>query len=299
MNDFHTPVLLSESINALNINPKGTYVDATFGGGGHSQEILNKLKTGNLIAFEQDKEAVKNRLNDKRLTMINSNFKCLKKQLGRLNITHLDGVFADLGVSSYQFSDNDRGFSLKYDAVIDMRMDKKMDKNGVFILNKYSSEDLNRVFQEHADFKNPKSITSAIINYREKNIIKTTFDFKNIFIDFVNKQFENKFFARLFQAIRMEVNDEVNCLKALLTQAKDLLQPGGRLVVISYHSIEDRIVKNFMKYGGLYNEEQKDFYGNIKKVFQVITKKPICPSNLECEMNNKARSAKLRVCEKI
>ena len=137
MNDFHTPVLLSESINALNINPKGTYVDATFGGGGHSQEILNKLKTGNLIAFEQDKEAVKNRLNDKRLTMINSNFKCLKKQLGRLNITHLDGVFADLGVSSYQFSDNDRGFSLKYDAVIDMRMDKKMDKNGVFILNKW------------------------------------------------------------------------------------------------------------------------------------------------------------------
>ena len=246
MNKFHEPVLLEKSINGLKIKSGGIYVDATFGGGGHSKEILKHLTSGKLIAFDQDQEAVKNKiLGDKKFIMINTNFENLKKELKKLNISTIDGLIADLGVSSYQFSNNNRGFSLKYDSLIDMRMDKNLPKDGVFILNKYSRKELNRIFKEHADFKNSKSIANAIIQQREKKSITTTFDFKSVFQNMISKQFQNKFFARLFQAIRIEVNNEINVLKSLLKQAEELLASEGRLVVISYHSIEDKIVKNF------------------------------------------------------
>ena len=300
MNKFHEPVLLEKSINGLKIKSDGLYVDATFGGGGHSQEILKHLTSGQLIAFDQDQEAVKNKiLGDKRFIMINTNFENLKKELKKLNISTIDGLIADLGVSSYQFSDNKRGFSLKYDASIDMRMNKNSPKDGVFILNKYSREELNRIFKEHADFKNPQSIVNGIIQQREKKSITTTFDFKSIFQNMISKQFQNKFFARLFQAIRIEVNNEINVLKSLLKQAEELLNSEGRLVIISYHSIEDKIVKNFMKYGNLDNSQEMDFFGNQKRVFRVLTKKPVTPSDEEIKLNNRSRSAKLRICEKL
>ena len=300
MNEFHEPVLLSDSIKGLNIKPDGVYVDLTFGGGGHSKEIFKKLKDGYLIAFDQDQEAVRNgKWNNDRFIMINKNFSDLNIELQRLKFFNVDGIIADLGVSSYQFSDNNRGFSLKYNSVIDMRMDKKLKKDGVFVLNQNSRQELSRIFKEHADFNNPTSIVDAIIDSRNKKSINTTFDFKNIFKNSIPEQFQNKFFARLFQSIRIEVNNEIHVLKSMLSQAQESLAPTGRLVVISYHSIEDKIVKSFMKYGNFLNSQEKDFFGNKVTPFKVITKKPIVPSDIEIKLNNKARSAKLRICEKL
>lgn len=300
MSSFHIPVLLKESINGLHINPDGIYVDVTFGGGGHSRRIIDRITNGKLIAFDQDQAAIKNKIDgDKRFVMINKNFRQLKKQLMLLNIKHIDGLIADLGVSAYQFTDNNRGFSLKYNATIDMRMDKQLDKDGVFILNNYSRKNLNRIFKNHSDFKNPNTIVSRIINYRKTKLIQTTFDFKNILCKEMPNQHENKFFARLFQAIRIEVNDEINALKELLEQALEVLKPSGRLVVISYHSIEDKIVKNFMRFGNFINKPNSDLFGNHLGPFNVITKKPIVPTIKEIKSNNKSRSAKLRICEKI
>ena len=300
MNEFHEPVLLRDSIKGLNIKPNGVYVDLTFGGGGHSKEIFKNLKDGYLIAFDQDEEAVRNgKWNNDRFIMINKNFSDLNTELQRLKFFNVDGIIADLGVSSYQFSNNNRGFSLKYNSVIDMRMDKNLKKDGVFVLNKYSRKDLSRIFKEHADFNNPTFIVDSIIDSRNKKSINTTFDFKNIFKDSIPEQFQNKFFARLFQSIRIEVNNEIHVLKSMLTQAQELLAPTGRLVVISYHSVEDKIVKSFMKYGNFLNSQEKDFFGNKTTPFKVITKKPIVPSDVEIKLNNKARSAKLRICEKL
>ena len=300
MNEFHEPVLLSDSIKGLNIKPNGVYVDLTFGGGGHSKELFKNLKDGYLIAFDQDEEAVRNgKWNNDRFIMINKNFSDLNTELQRLKFFNVDGIIADLGVSSYQFSNNNRGFSLKYNSVIDMRMDKNLKKDGVFVLNKYSRKDLSRIFKEHADFNNPTFIVDSIIDSRNKKSINTTFDFKNIFKDSIPEQFQNKFFARLFQSIRIEVNNEIHVLKSMLTQAQELLAPTGRLVVISYHSVEDKIVKSFMKYGNFLNSQEKDFFGNKTTPFKVITKKPIVPSDVEIKLNNKARSAKLRICEKL
>ena len=300
MNEFHEPVLLRDSIKGLNIKPNGVYVDLTFGGGGHSKELFKNLKDGYLIAFDQDEEAVRNgQWNNDRFIMINKNFSDLNTELQRLKFFNVDGIIADLGVSSYQFSNNNRGFSLKYNSVIDMRMDKNLKKDGVFVLNKYSRKDLSRIFKEHADFNNPTFIVDSIIDSRNKKSINTTFDFKNIFKDSIPEQFQNKFFARLFQSIRIEVNNEIHVLKSMLTQAQELLAPTGRLVVISYHSVEDKIVKSFMKYGNFLNSQEKDFFGNKTTPFKVITKKPIVPSDVEIKLNNKARSAKLRICEKL
>ena len=300
MTKYHEAVLLNESIKNLNINPQGVYVDATFGGGGHSKEILKYLSNGKLIAFDQDQESCKNKIKgDNRFQMINTNFRNLKNTLESLGVFSINGLIADLGVSAYQFTNNNRGFSLQYDSTIDMRMDITSIKNGVTVLNNYDRENLNRIFKNHADFKKPNSITSAIIKFRQNKKINTTFDFKSIFKDFIPHSYENKFFARLFQAIRIEVNDEIDSLKELLKQTKELLCPKGRLVVISYHSIEDRIVKNFIKFGNFYNQPEKDFFGQKLNPFNIITKKPITPSRLEIKMNNKSRSAKLRVCEKL
>ncbi len=300
MNDFHKSVLLRESVNGLNINPSGTYVDVTFGGGGHSREIINQIQNGRLIAFDQDREAIKNMINDtSRFTMINKNFRHLKTELNNYNISAIDGLIADLGVSGYHFTDNNRGFSLKYNASIDMRMDQNLEKNGSFILNNYNKENLAKIFREYADFQNPNFLVDSIIEFRKKNQINTTFDFKKIFNRDIIGQKENKFFARLFQAIRIEVNDEINALKELLRQSLEILKPSGRLVILSYHSVEDRLVKSFMKFGNFENCLVKDFFGNPLTPFKVLTKKPITPSRSEINLNNKSRSAKLRVCEKL
>ena len=300
MNNFHTSVLLNESINGLMINPNGIYVDSTFGGGGHTKNILNKLKKGRLIAFDQDKAALKNNIKDDvRFIMINKNFRYLKQQLELLGISTIDGLIADLGVSAYHFTDNNRGFSLKYNANIDMRMDGDIDQDGAHILNTYSRKDLSRIFREHADFNNPKFIVDPIINSRVQSPINTTFELKAIFPQVTQSENKNKFFARIFQAIRIEVNDELTALKELLQQCLDVIKPSGRLVIISYHSIEDRLVKSFMKFGNFRNSPNKDFFGNASRPFRVINKKPITPSMAELKSNNKSRSAKLRICEKI
>jgi len=300
MNDFHTSVLLHESVNGLMIDPNGIYVDSTFGGGGHAKSILNKLKYGKLIAFEQDKAALKNSIrDDKRFTIVNKNFRYLKQQLELLGIYTIDGLIADLGVSAYHFTDNNRGFSLKYNASIDMRMDSDIDQNGAHVLNTYSRKGLNRIFREHADFKNPKFIVDSIMKARLQKPINTTFELKALFDKEIYFENKNKFFARVFQAIRIEVNDELSALKALLQQCLDVIKPSGRLVVISYHSIEDRLVKSFMKFGNFSNSLNKDFFGNASRPFRLINKKPITPSFAELKSNNKSRSAKLRICEKI
>ena len=300
MTKYHESVLLNESIKGLKIKPEGVYVDVTFGGGGHSKEILKNLTKGALIAFDQDMDSLVNKIKgDNRFTMINSNFRHLKVKLQQIGLSSVDGIIADLGVSAHHFSDNGRGFSLKYDSIIDMRMDKNLKKDGRFILNKYNQLNLDRVLKEHADFNNPRPISSAIINARKVKAITTTFDLKNIFKTITNKQNENKFFARLFQAIRIEVNDELNALKELLEQSKDVLKPSGRLVVIAYHSLEDVLVKRFMKFGHFLNKQEKDFFGRSKHIFSLITKKPIVPTNSELRKNKKSRSAKLRICEKI
>lgn len=299
MNRYHHPVLLNESIHGLNIKPGGVYVDATFGGGGHAREILKSLIHGRLIAFDQDQEAIKNTIKgDKRFKMINSNFRNLQRELKKIDIVAIDGLIVDLGVSAFHFTNNQRGFSLKYDSVLDMRMDKTLNKDGRFILNKYNKANLNRIFKDHADFKKPDLLSALILNYRQKSIISTTFEFKKIFKDIVSKKNENQFFARLFQAVRIEVNDEINALKELLLQAKELLSPSGRLVAIAYHSLEDVLVKRFMKFGSFSNTQEKDFFGVSCQPFKLITKKPITPSPLEIKINNKSRSAKLRICEK-
>ena len=300
MTKFHEPVLLGEAIDGLNIKVNGIYVDVTFGGGGHSREILHQLRDGQLIVFDQDQEAIKNKISDdNKVIMINKNFQHLKLELDALGISSVDGIIADLGVSGYHFTNNKRGFSLKYDSILDMRMDQNLKQNGVDVLNNCNRENLVRIFRDHADFKRPHSIVDTIIHARQKNIIQTTFELKDVLKKYVSQKTENKFFARIFQAIRIEVNDEINALKSLLNQALKVLSPSGRLVVISYHSIEDKIVKSFMKFGNFSSCADKDFFGNSFHPFNVITKKPIIPSSIEIQFNNKARSAKLRISEKI
>ena len=298
MNSFHDPVLLQESITGLDIKPNGVYIDVTFGGGGHSKQILNVLLNGKLIAFDQDSEAVRNTIKaDSRFTMIHDNFRHIKKALAKRNIISIDGLIADLGVSSYQFSDNNRGFSLKYDAPLDMRMNNKVSTDGVFILNNYNQSELNRIFKNHADFHSPNVISKPIMQARRFNKINTVQDLKDIFSN-VSAIHNIKFLARVFQAIRIEVNQELEALKEMLGQSLELLNPSGRLVVISYHSLEDRLVKNFMKFGNFSGLHEKDFFGNLLTPFEIVTKKPITPTDLELNKNNRSRSAKLRICSK-
>ena len=233
------------------------------------------------------------------IIMIHKNFRHLKKQLANLKIFAIDGLIADLGVSSYHFTNNNRGFSLKYDSYLDMRMDAGLQKDAAYILNNYNAQNLSRIFREHADFHSPNLIVNTILNFRENQEIKTTFQFKKLFNSSFFGKNENKFFARLFQAVRIEVNDEINSLKDLLQQAEEILSPRGRLAIISYHSIEDKLVKSFMKFGNFSNSPEKDFFGRTINTLKVITKKPIVPSFTEIKQNNKSRSAKLRICEKL
>ena len=297
--NYHTPVLLKESVDGLNIIEDGVYVDVTFGGGGHSKEILSRLgQKGRLIAFDQDKDSKMNLINDNRLLLINENFMYLKKFLKLNNIIKVDGILADFGISSHQIDKPDRGFSYRFNSDLDMRMDNNNPLSASHILNKYSSDDLNKIFKEYGELNNSSKITRAIISSRKKKNIKTTFELNDIITPFISKRNSNKILSRIYQAIRIEVNNELGVIKSLLEQSLELLKIGGRICLISYHSLEDRIVKRFVKKGKFEGEIEKDIYGNFSLPYKSIGKL-IVPSQTEINRNIRARSAKLRIAERV
>jgi 16S rRNA (cytosine1402-N4)-methyltransferase len=296
---YHVPVLLNECIEGLNIKPNGTYVDVTFGGGGHARSIFQHLsQQGTLVAFDQDKEALQNTWEAKNFHFIQSNFTFLKNQLKRAGYPVVDGILADLGVSSHQFDTEERGFTLRSDAPLDMRMNQQAALSAQHVLNEYAEEALLRVFRSYSDLTNTRKIVHAILLHRETNPLKSTGDLIDSVSSCTPKVKPHKFLAQLFQAIRIEVNDEMGALRNLLEQSADCLGIGGRLVVISYHSIEDRMVKNYFKKGAIDGKETKDFYGNLLKPFTEINRKPIGPSEKEILQNSRSRSAKLRIAER-
>ena len=296
---YHIPVLLKESINGLNILPNGVYVDATFGGGGHTKEILNHLNSsGKVIAFDQDADAIENQIEDKRLKLIKSNFKYLTNHLNYLQINKIDGLLADFGISSYQIDTEIRGFSIRFNSDLDMRMNKDQKKEAKQILNKYSSDDLNYIFKNFGELNNYKKVTQTIIFQRSKQKIVTTGDLINILKPISPPKNNNKFLAKIFQAIRIEVNDELSVIKKLLKASSQYLNKGGRLVCISYHSLEDRLVKRYIQNGSFNQQAESDIYGNKNTYFRKIGK-IVTPSKYELNKNKRSRSAKLRIAEKI
>jgi 16S rRNA (cytosine1402-N4)-methyltransferase len=296
---YHIPALLKESIDGLNIQPDGIYVDVTFGGGGHSMEILRHLSTGRLIVFDQDEDAVTNIPANKNFLFLNQNFRFLNNNLRFNKIESVDGLIADLGVSFHQFDEPERGFTFRQDAPLDMRMNKNGSVTAAHLLSTLDETALADVFYKYGELSNSRRIAREIVTARATKQIETV----NDLIDTIGKlapfRQEHKFYARLFQALRIEVNHEVDYLKEMLEQALSVLKTGGRLVVISYHSLEDRVVKNFMKTGNFEGEEKKDFYGNIETPFRIINKKGTTPDDNEITVNNRARSARLRIAEKI
>jgi len=298
VNKYHTPVLLTEAVDGLKINKDGVYVDVTYGGGGHSREILSRLgEKGRLIAFDQDFDSKVNLIHDDRLLFINENFMFLKKFLKLNNISKIDGILADFGVSSYQIDQPERGFSYRFDADLDMRMDMKNSLTAYKIINKYSAEDLIKIFKNYGDLTNSRKITRAIINSRENKEIKTTAQLNEIITPIIPARYINKILSRIYQSVRIEVNKELDVIKSLLLQSVELLKTGGRISLISYHSLEDRIVKRFFKTGKFEGEIEKDFYGNYSLPYKIIGKL-ISPSQIEIDRNIRARSAKLRIAER-
>ncbi|MDR0505365.1 MAG: 16S rRNA (cytosine(1402)-N(4))-methyltransferase RsmH [Dysgonamonadaceae bacterium] len=296
---YHIPVLVKESVDGLNIQPKGKYVDNTYGGGGHANEILKRLDDdGRLYAFDQDADAEKNILSDRRLIFIRSNFRYFSNFMDWHGLEKIDGVFADLGVSSHHFDDATRGFSFRFDGDLDMRMNKRAGKTAAEILNEYSESELADVFYLYGELRNSRAIARAVVNKRNEKKIRTVSDFLDILKPCFSREKEKKHLAQVFQALRIEVNKEMDALKEMLIQAGDYLKTGGRFVVITYHSLEDRIVKNFFKTGNFNGEAEKDFYGNINAPFQMINSKAITPGIDEIEKNPRSRSAKLRIGEK-
>lgn len=296
--EYHNPVLLKETVDGLNIKPDGVYVDVTFGGGGHSKEILSRLNAnGKLFGFDQDEDAWGNALPDERFTLIQENFRYIKRFLRFHGIKEVDGILADLGVSSHQFDVPERGFSTRFDADLDMRMSKKNDLDAHKIINEYDDANLKRVFLDYGELKIAPALARTIIEAREYKSIDTTDELKLILQRFLPEQFKNKVLAQIYQAIRIEVNQEMDVLKEFLEQSLDILKPEGRLSVISYHSLEDRLVKRFMKNGMFEGEPEKDFFGNFSVPFKLIGKL-IVPTEEEIKINNRARSAKLRIAEK-
>lgn len=293
--EYHQPVLLKECIDGLNINPAGVYVDVTYGGGGHSKEILKHLTTGKLYAFDQDDDAIKNKVSDERLVLIKQNFRFLKNFLKLYNALPVDGILADLGVSSHQFDEADRGFSTRFDAKLDMRMDRGAKLTAAEVLNTYSEEELKRIFKLYGEVDNAGRLAYVIFHAKKEKQIETVADLKAAIVRCVKRGRENQYYAQVFQALRIEVNKELDVLKDLLLQTMEVLKPGGRLVVISYHSLEDRLVKNIMRSGKFEGEVDKDFYGNQLSPFELITRKPVVPGDAELEVNSRARSAKLRI----
>lgn len=299
MTAYHTPALLKDSIEGLNIRPDGVYVDVTFGGGGHSREILHQLgENGKLIAFDQDEDAVRNHIDDPRFVFVRSNFRFLKNFLRYHEVGQVDGVLADLGVSSHHFDDSERGFSFRFSGELDMRMNRMAQKIATDVLNEYSEEKLSEVFFRFGELKNSRKIASAVVSFRQAKKIENISDFLQIMEPFAYRDREKKILAQAFQALRIEVNDEIPALTEMLSQSLEVLKPGGRLCVISYHSLEDRLVKNFFRSGNFEGEVIKDFYGNVETPFQVITRKVIVPSDKEQQENPRSRSAKLRIAEK-
>jgi 16S rRNA (cytosine1402-N4)-methyltransferase len=296
---FHQTVLLKESIEGLSIHPDGIYVDTTFGGGGHSAEILKKLDTGKLFAFDQDQDALENSISDSRITMIKSNFRYIRNFLKLYKAVPVDGIIADLGVSSHQIDDPGRGFSIRYDGELDMRMDRTKPLSAKQIINHYPEEKLAELFYNYADLPHSRKISRMIATARKEQEIATTNDLRNTLISCAERGRENKFFAQVFQAIRIETNQEMEALKELLVQSLDLLNSGGRIVILSYHSLEDRLVKNFFRSGNFKGEINKDFYGNPILPLNIINRKPIVAGDEEIERNGRARSVRLRIAEKI
>lgn len=299
MNAYHIPVLLHESIDGLNIHDGGIYVDVTFGGGGHSREILSRLTAGShLFGFDQDSDAENNVVTDSRFTFIRSNFRYLSNWMRYYGITHIDGLLADLGVSSHHFDDENRGFSFRFDAQLDMRMNKSASLSAADIINGYSEEALTDIFYLYGELKNARRIAAAICKARQQAAICTTNDIMKVTEMLFKREREKKELAKLFQALRIEVNHEMEALKEMLAAATRLLAPGGRLSVITYHSLEDRIVKNFIKSGNAEGKIRQDFYGRIETPFTAINNKVIIPSAEEQERNPRSRSAKLRIAAK-
>ncbi|MBN4062041.1 MAG: 16S rRNA (cytosine(1402)-N(4))-methyltransferase [Flavobacteriales bacterium] len=306
---YHQPVLLQDCIEGLNVQPKGIYADVTLGGGGHSKEILKKLgEKGRLIGFDQDEAAEGNakEIVDERFVFVRQNFSYMKNFLRMHNALPLNGLLADLGVSSHQIDTTERGFSIRSDAELDMRMDKNSKLTAKDVVNKYSEKELLRIFKEYGEVKNAKKLANAIVTERAKNEIKTTGALKTVISNNITLHPSRrvrgglqKYLAQVFQALRIEVNNELEALKELLNQSVEVLTEGGRLVVISYHSLEDRLVKNFIKTGNFQGEVKKDFYGNIIRPFTPVSRKVIVPSEEEINKNNRARSAKLRIAEKL
>ena len=303
-NHYHIPVLLQVCVDSLQINPNGIYVDLTFGGGGHSKEILKHLSNsanggGKLISFDQDEDAAKNVPDDKRLIFVQQNFRHLKNYLRLNGIAEVDGILGDLGVSSHQFDVAERGFSIRLDAELDMRMNQSSDLSAYNVINEYDEKQLTFIFKTYGELDNAYKLAKLICEARGTEPIKTIDEFKKAISSCTPKFETNRYLAKVFQAIRMEVNQELEALKEFLLQSAEVLKQGGRLVVISYHSLEDRLVKDFTKTGNFEGQDEKDFFGNKKNIFKTITKKPVTPSGEEIEKNPRARSAKMRVAEKI
>lgn len=295
---YHKPVLLKESVNGLIVQPNGIYVDVTFGGGGHSKAILDQLIEGRLIAFDQDDDALENAFNDSKFILVHSNFRQLKNFLQLYQTIPVDGILADLGISSHQIDDPTRGFSTRFENLVDMRMDRRQSNNGADLLNNYSENELIQIFRFYGELRNARQIAKVIVEGRTTRKIESTTQLKEMLNHCAPRFKEQKFFAQVFQAVRIEVNQELESLKEFLIQAQDVLKPGGRLSVISYHSLEDRIVKNFLKSGNFEGVIEKDFYGNPLTNFNLINRKPIVPTDKEIKLNSRARSAKLRIAEK-
>jgi len=296
---YHIPVMLQECIEGLSIHPDGTYVDVTFGGGGHAKEIYKKLSSkGKLIVFDQDPDAKANAWEADNFYFIAANFAYISNHLRMMGIKHVDGILADLGVSSHQFDEETRGFSIRANAPLDMRMNKEGELSAEYVVNEYSERDLMNLFRTYGELSNARRITNEILKARAAKKIKTTAELMEILGPCAPRFKEHKFFAQVFQAIRIEVNQELEVLEKFLLQMDDCIQPGGRLVVMSYHSLEDRLVKNYMKRGSIHGEITKDFFGNVLKPFSEINRHPIIPSEEEIERNTRARSAKLRIAER-
>lgn len=296
---YHNPVLLKQSVDDLVVNPDGVYVDCTFGGGGHSREILSRLsENGRLYSFDQDLDAFSNKIDDNRFTLINQNFRFLENSLLMYGVESVDGVLADLGVSSHQFDEAERGFSIRSNAPLDMRMNVMQDLDAKRVIDDYEEEQLADIFYHYGELREARKLARIIVNERKNKRIETTDDVKKLF-NFIPPHKQNKFFAQVFQAVRIEVNQELEVLKEMLLQAYKILKPEGRLVVISYHSLEDRLVKRFLKNGMFEGEPERDIYGNYQKSFELKKSKATIPDDAEIEENSRARSAKMRMGIKI
>ncbi|MBQ3576479.1 MAG: 16S rRNA (cytosine(1402)-N(4))-methyltransferase RsmH [Coprobacter sp.] len=297
---YHIPALLTECIDGLNISPNGTYIDVTFGGGGHSRGIIDRLGAeGKLFSFDQDSDAEKNIIDDKRFTFVKSNFRFLKNFMKYHNVEQVDGIIADLGVSFHHFDEADRGFSFRFEGKLDMRMNRRGGNSAAEVINKYPENKIADILYYYGEMRNARKIASEIVKRRENKIIETTSDLLSIIKGMINPKQEKKELAQIFQALRIEVNDEMSSLKSMLQQSVEILKPGGRIVVLTYHSLEDRIVKDFFRYGNFEGKAKQDFFGRLIAPLKQVNNKVITPSEEEIERNPRSRSAKLRIAEKI